>query len=322
MLSTVIAKAHRSSVARLAGFVGITLLSLFSLAGCAFNYLFVIPSEAKQQQAADPVDPRQNGDVPQEIVVRNTNGHKLTGWLFAAPGDRGTVLVAGGNGMGIAHTYAYNRFLLGRHFRVLVFSYEGFDQNEGKADLATLPGDAEAFRAEIARRYPTEPIAFVGESIGAIAGFCAPQANRFSALVLEGLIDPKSIPYTVVYSYVPSPLSEMIAYGLRPVIALYASSIPDSVDAAECSIRLADAPVMFINFRDDPVSSFANIEHLVALRPTHSTLVELPHPTTKGHLVLTHRPDTQNEVVDFIEGRFGNSGRILAGAAPNTTVPR
>jgi len=97
MLSAVISKVHQSSMSRLAGFVGVTLLSLLSLTGCAFNDLFVIPSEAKQQQAADPIDPRQNGDVPQEIVVRNTNGHKLTGWLFSAPGDRGTVLVAGGS---------------------------------------------------------------------------------------------------------------------------------------------------------------------------------------------------------------------------------
>ncbi len=274
------------------------------LSGCSLNDFFVIPSEAREQQATDPVDPRRNGDMPQEITVRNAMGHKLVGWLFAAPGDRGTVLVAGGNGMGIAHTYDYNRFLLGNQFRVLVFSYQGFDDNEGEADISTLPGDAEAFRAAIAQRFPGEPLAFVGESIGAISGFCAAGAGNFSAMVLEGLIDPKSIPYSVVYSYVPFPISYMLLYGLRPTVMIYAATIPDTVDADQCSARLDQTEVLFANFRDDPISAFSTIEHLVALRSRHSTLLELPPPTTKGHLSVVHNPDAQGKIVAFIKDNF------------------
>jgi hypothetical protein len=278
-----------------------------ALWGCSVNDLLLEPKEAQETQASDPVDPRRNGDLAEEIAVTNAQGRRLVGWLFASPGDRGTVLVAGGNGMGIAHTYAYNRFLLGHGFRVLVFSYQGFDDNEGKADIASLPGDTEAFHAAMRGRFPDEPVAFLGESIGAIAGFCDGAAGDFSALALEGLIDPKSVAGTIIDSHFPSPLSDVMSFAVGPMSVLYSAAVPDALSAASCSTRLRGAEVLFLHQRRDPVASFATVEHLAQLRPRHSTIVELPPPPSHAHLSLGNNAAGQAQVVAFLRGNLAKA---------------
>jgi hypothetical protein len=291
------------------------LMLALALSGCSVNDLLLEPQEARETQAADPVDPRLNGDLLEEIVVTNAAERRLVGWLFAQAGDRGTVLVAGGNGMGIAHTYAYNRFLIGHGFRVLVFSYQGFDDNEGKADIASLPGDAAAFHAAMRRRFPGEPVAFLGESIGGIAGFCDAAAGDFSGLALEGLIDPKSVAGTIVDAYFPSPLSDVISFTIGRSSVLYSAMVPDTVSADDCSQRLHSADVLFLHQRRDPVAAFTTIEHLAQLRPRHSTIVELPAPPSHAHLSLANNAGAQAQVVAFIRGNLAKASLASRGAA-------
>ena len=290
------------------------------LSACSVNDLFLEPREAQEVQAADPVDPRSYGDRPEDVTVTNHAHNKLTGWLFAHPGDRGTVLVAGGNGMGIAHTYSYNRFLLGHGFRVLVFSYQGFDGNEGEADVNSLAGDAEAFYRYAAARFPGEPIGFVGESIGATAGFCAAADDRFSGVAVEGLIDPKSIAYTITDTWFSPPFSHVLTAMVRPLAGLYAAAVPDELGADNCSARLRQTDVLFLHQRKDPVSAFATIEHLAQLRPRHSSVVELPRPT-QAHLSLGQDVAAQDRVIDFLLANFTNSSSAVADSGPMRAMP-
>jgi hypothetical protein len=287
--------------------------ALSLLSACSVNDLFLEPREAQQVQAADPVDPRSYGDRPEDVAVANAAHNKLTGWLFSRPDYRGTVLVAGGNGMGIAHTYTYNRFLLGHGFRVLVFSYQGFDGNEGKADINSLAGDAEAFYRYAAERFPGEPIGFLGESIGATAGFCAAADDEFSAVALEGLIDPKSIAYTITDTWFSPPFSYVLTAMVRPLAGLYAAAVPNELGADNCSARLRQTDVLFLHQRNDPVSAFATIEHLAELRPRHSSVVELPHPT-RAHLSLGQDIAAQDRVVDFLQAGLAKPVDTAAGA--------
>lgn len=296
------------------------LVQLLALPGCgAVNYLFLEPGEARETQAIDPVDPRDYGDRPEEVTVANKQGNKLVGWLFAREGDRGTVLVAGGNGMGIAHTYTYNRFLLRHGFRVLVFSYQGFDQNEGVADVDSLAGDAEAFYAYVAARFRGEPIGFLGESIGATAGFCAAAEDDFSALALEGLIDPKTVPYTITETWFTPPFSYLLTAMTWPGAIFYTAAIPNDLDAGACSARLRQTDVMFLHQRQDRVSSFATIEHLASLRPSHSSVVELPRPANNSHLSLNHDDDAQRLVIGFLADKFAQRPRNAAGGDTGAT---
>ena len=291
----------------------LALGAIIPLSACSINDLFVEPREARETQAADPVDPRDYGDKPEDVAVINREQHKLKGWLFAGPGDRGTVLVAGGNGMGIAHTYTYNRFLLGHGFRVLVFSYQGFDGNEGEADIASLAGDAEAFYRYAARRFPGEPIGFLGESIGATAGLCAAADEDFSGVALEGLIDPKSVAYTIIETWFSPPFSHLLAAVAKPGAVLYSSAVPNELGADSCSARLRQTDVLFLHQRNDPVSAFATIEHLAQLRPLHSAVMEVPSPANHSHLVLNQDISAQGRVLDFLRGNLAKSASATAG---------
>jgi hypothetical protein len=286
--------------------LGIILALCLNLAigGCSVNDLLIDPDEARATQAVDPVDPAINGDVPREISVLNRTGHKLTGWLFASEGDRGTVLVAGGNGMGTPHTYLYNRFLLRKGFRVLVFSYQGFDQNEGEADIGSVTGDAEAFRAFVAAAYPGEPIGFVGESIGAIAGLCS-VPNGYDAMALEGLVDPKSVAYSIVYANVPAPLSYVLSFVFGPIAAAYEAAVPSELDASECAARHEQTELLFLNQRNDPVSSFELVQQLMALRPDRSALVVLPNSAEHPHLEVTYNRKAQDRILALFRATFG-----------------
>ena len=64
--------------------------------------------------------------------------------------------------MNISATYAQSKYLIGNGFRVLIFTWQGFDSNGGEADLNSLLGDANAFYSYAESRFPRQPIAFVG----------------------------------------------------------------------------------------------------------------------------------------------------------------
>ena len=97
-------------------------------------------------ESNDPhLDPKDAGYSYQTVTVTNAQGYRLTGWLFDKSGDHGTVLVAGGNAQNISSTYSVSRYLINNGFRVLVFTYQGFGDNEGHADLNSLIGDAQVF---------------------------------------------------------------------------------------------------------------------------------------------------------------------------------
>src|SRR5262245_24311388 len=112
--------------------------------GCA-TQIFLHPDIARKAVAARPVDPAAYGHHAEIVTVTNATGHRLTGWLFASKTNRGIVLVGDGNATGMPHTYDYNRFLVNQGFNVLILSYQGFDTNDGPADIKSLVDDVETF---------------------------------------------------------------------------------------------------------------------------------------------------------------------------------
>src|SRR6266850_2959169 len=125
-------------------FIPLVSSALLILNGCATQAL-LHPDTARKAVAQRPVNPGAYGDYPEFITVTNQNGCRLTGWGFFSPTNRGVILVGDGNATGIAQTYEYNRYLMNKGFNVLVLSYQGFDANEGKADIKSLYGDLESF---------------------------------------------------------------------------------------------------------------------------------------------------------------------------------
>jgi hypothetical protein len=113
--------------------------------GCA-SQIFLYPENSQRLAGRSPAP---GGET---IAIRNAAGNELGGVLLAAPGDHGTVMVSGGNGMGRYQTARYTAFLRGHGFRVLTFSFQGYDDNGGEASLGSLLGDARGFYEVLRRR--------------------------------------------------------------------------------------------------------------------------------------------------------------------------
>ena len=262
--------------------------------------LLLNPQEAKDLDAIHHVQPAHFGDNPEPVTVTDSTGFGLTGWLFSHENDYGTVLVVGGNGTSLGDAYAYNRFLLDHGFRTVVFTHQGYGDNKGLPALDALIPEVQAFYDAMRARYPNEPIAYVGESLGALQGWCSAQSRVFSAMALESVLDPKSAPYRLIDAYVPAPLSYVLSVMAWPIEFAYSSQVPDELDAFRCAQGDRVTETLFLSQQSDPVAVYSTVQALVRLRPASSALVTLP-PAPYNHLELDKNPDAQDRVVRFLK---------------------
>jgi predicted esterase len=212
-----------------------------ALSGCA-SYWLLYPEMA---ESTDPhLDPAATGNQYEVISVTNANRVSLKGWLFAKPGDRGTALILGGNAMNISATYAQSRYLIGHGFRVLIFTWQGFDSNGGEAELASLLGDANAFFAYAQSHYPGQPIAFVGYSTGAVTGICLGAKERLNAIAVEGTFNPKTI------------VDDRHMWFVKPLEGMFVAEIPDDLDTSRCLNEIKATPILFVHNRYDTLAPY------------------------------------------------------------------
>lgn len=217
------------------------LIIAITISGCA-SYWLLYPGMA---ESTDPhLDPAASGDQYQLISVANANRVSLKGWLFARPGDRGTALILGGNAMNISATYAQSKYLIGHGFRVLIFTWQGFDSNGGEAELTSLLGDANAFYAYVQSHFPGEPIAFVGYSTGAVTGLCLAPKDPMKAIVVEGIFNPKTI------------VDDRHMWYAMPLEGRFTTEVPDELDTARCLNGIKATPILFVHNRADPLAPY------------------------------------------------------------------
>jgi predicted alpha/beta hydrolase len=215
--------------------------SALLVSGCA-SFWLLYPGMAESN---DPhLDPRSAGNSYEAVTVSNARSNNLVGWLFAAPGDCGTVLIAGGNAQNVSSTYSVSGYLIHNGFRVLIFSYQGFGTNAGHADLKALIGDAQSFYRLIAERYPGEPIAFAGYSTGAVTAICLGDREPLSAVVAEGTFNPKTI------------VEDKGLWIAMPFEHLFESSVPDELDTMRCLEGIKSEPILFLHNPDDPLAPY------------------------------------------------------------------
>jgi len=263
------------------------------------------PDLARSIEARDPTPQIIGRDRAELIRIRNDHGNVLEGLLIAQDKDRGTVIVSGGNATSRERTLYYFRFLLGNGFRVLVFSFQGFDENEGKASLGTLIGDAYAFYSYAKRAFPGEPIVYVAHSLSTAAALClASRQTGLAGLVLEGAFDPKTIAYSkLAQHWYLFPLYPLLV----PYAILVSSTVPDGLDVKECVRNVRDTPALFVHHPKDIVTPYRVAAELYeGYRGPKSFVVPgEPHPP-EYHMNYTSDLATQQEAVRFIQKVLSN----------------
>ncbi len=205
---------------------------------------------------------RGNGTPQQAELVElvNPGGNGIGGFLSASDGDYGSVMVSGGNAMGKGSTYRATRFLQGRGFRVLTFSFQGYDRNGGEAQLGSLLGDARTVHEHLSRRFPGEPIAYLAHSISTAPALCLPShAPDLSGVVLEGAINLRTIPFQKMWQLWPLlPLAPITL----PYATFVSASIPGELSAGRCAENAGSVPALFLHHRDDVMTPYGGARGL------------------------------------------------------------
>ena len=234
------------------------------------------------------------------VLVENAAGERLEGALYSWPGDRGTLLVSGGNAMSRSETEHYVTFLHRQGFRVLVFSFQGYDDNGGKPALASLPTDAAAFFRFARERDPEEPVGYLASSISTVAAQCLPALEPdLAVLILEGAVDAPRIGFAKVTerpAFWPLlPLTWPIAFGVS-------LDVPDGVDPRRCfgAPGVDSVPALYLHHPDDAVVPYSGARDLFDRYPGPSRFLDLTvkrHPT--AHLLLSQDDGARRAVVEF-----------------------
>ena len=268
------------------------MFAVLIVSGCA-NFWLLYPGTA---ETSDPrLNPEQSGQPHEEVTVTNAQGNSLHGWLFAADGDRGTVLVAGGNAQNLSSIYVDSRYLIDNGFRVLIFTYQGFDQNTGRADLNSLIGDAQAFYLYTKLQYPGQPIAIVGYSLGAVTGICLADQEPVSAIVGEGSFNPKTI------------VADRNLWVPGPFASKFAADVPNDLDTNRCLQKLKSVPIMFLHSPGDPLATYDSARRLYdSYSGPKDFVVTNPESGTNRHYGSFSDPAAQTKVIEFLKAHLAS----------------
>ncbi|HKN00418.1 MAG TPA: hypothetical protein VJX23_07865 [Candidatus Binataceae bacterium] len=263
------------------------LLATLAMSGCA-SYWLLYPGMAESH---DPhLNPADSGQSYATISVTNAGGYKLIGWIFANAGDHGTLLVAGGNAQNLSSTYSVSRYLIGNGFRVLIFTYQGFDQNGGPADLASLIGDAQAFYSYVQSQYKGEPIAFAGYSTGAVAGICLSDREPLSAIAAEGTFNPKTV------------VEDKHLWAAMPLNAMFKSDVPDELNTSRCLQESKAASILFVHNPADPMVPYDSARRLYdGYQGQKQFLDTKTVPGTDAHFGSVSDPEARAKILAFLK---------------------
>jgi hypothetical protein len=275
-----------------------TLVSLLA-SGCASS-LILDPGAARKAVRFQPVKaeyPLQ----PQNIEVINESGRNLKGLLFSKPGDRGIVLVGGGNAMGLQHTAHYASFLLHKGFRVLVYSYQGFDENEGPASIGSLVSDARAFYNFARQTYQSEKVILFGVSISGATSVCLAQSvSPPPSVIAESIIDPKTIIKNIAKK------NWQLAPVGFPIAWISSLGVPDSLDSGKCIETLGknlSPPALLLVFnQNDELAPHSTVKKFVdEYKGPVSTIIPKCNLSGGCHMNLYCDKTSRDSIIEFIK---------------------
>ena len=236
------------------------------------------------------------------IQLVNASGQAIGGLLYAEPDDQGTLMVSGGNGMGRLETAQYTRSLRGHGYRVLAFSFQGYDDNGGKARLDALLGDSLAVHAAIRSRFPGEPVAYLASSISTVPALCLPsRAPDLAGVILEGTMNVRTIGFAWIgWIWQLWPLAPLTL----PTAALVGASVPRELRAVSCARHAGNVPALFLHHPDDAMTPYRSARRLFDAYAGPKQFRELTAGNPRFHLLLANDSEGQASVVQAVQGWF------------------
>lgn len=137
-----------------------------------------------------PVPPNDAGWVCEALECRTSDRVRLAGWAIAPPAPRGNVILFHGLRHHREKLLGRIALLAGAGYRCIAFDHRAHGESGGQRTSFGYheSKDVEAVLAMSASRWPAEPSAALGISMGAAAlCFAASKTRRLQAVVLESL---------------------------------------------------------------------------------------------------------------------------------------
>ncbi len=203
----------------------------------------------------------------EELECRTADGLGLRGWLLSPPAPRATVALF--HGLRANRTQALGRIALlaSAGYRCVAFDHRAHGESAGRRTSFGYheARDVEGVLALIRLRWPHQPQAAIGISMGAAAlCFAAEQARTLDAIVLESLYhDVESTFRNRIGSKYPS-WFRRFARGVIWVTERRIRARLRQLTPADHIARLAPAPVLLLTGTEDPHAPPRDAERLFA----------------------------------------------------------
>ena len=167
------------------GWVKISALLLLAALACVLIYAWNFAGDY-MRPSNHPVALPKNFPVEQ-VTFPSASGTTIHGWLVTAPTNHGVVILQHGIHADKAALVTRAKLYSGAGYSVLMFDFQAHGESPGKQiTFGYLESrDAQAAVAFVKTRFPHEPIAVDGVSLGAAAAALAQPPLEVQALVLE-----------------------------------------------------------------------------------------------------------------------------------------
>jgi pimeloyl-ACP methyl ester carboxylesterase len=235
----------------------------FLLTECICRWL-TKPSPARIRRT-----PALLGQAWEPLTCTTPDGLQLAGWAVTPPQPRGTVALFHAIRANREQTLSRTAFLVAAGFRCLAFDHRAHGESEGKRSSFGYHerGDVQAVLELIEERWPGEPYAALGLSMGAAAlCYASEHTRRCRAVILENM-------YTDVIS----------AWKRR----LQTRQAPPMLERlTPALVRVCER---LLNGRVEEAAPILYMEHLAPARVFVLTGSEDPHATPEGARALHER---------------------------------
>ena len=180
-----------------------------------------------------------------------------------------------------------------------ILSYQGFDSNDGPADIKSLVDDVETFYQYCRARFAGEPIALVAESISTAPFFvCASHHPEISAVVFEALVNPRTIAYAKandmwwIYPLYPTTLLNTF---------LITSAVPPELDLRTALKRHPRIPALFIHHPRDRITPCRTARQIYEQYEGPKEWLLLPYEGNSArHMIATVDPKVTGRILGFL----------------------
>lgn len=192
-----------------------TIVILFTLSSCAFNFTFFHPSKLPKNNFSlinrtdttfvkmdtitlQPTFLKRNKDTVdfgysiESVIFKSSNGNKLNGWMLKPKNVKiiGTILHFHGSGGNLLYHHKAISPLTKFGFQIFTFDYSGFGYSEGKSTRVSVVEDAQSAFDYIINREDVKPTKMLiyGQSYGAHLATLVgvKQKNEIEGMILEG----------------------------------------------------------------------------------------------------------------------------------------